>query len=131
MPIDVDSQGVRTDLLRADRSGARCVYVTPSHQYPTGATLPLERRLELTRWAAEQEKWIIEDDYDSEFHYDGLPTACVQGLDPYQRTLYIGTFSKTLYPGLRMGYMALPSELVSAFSAARSIMDGHTPQISS
>ncbi|MBW8354890.1 MAG: PLP-dependent aminotransferase family protein [Pseudomonas sp.] len=129
VPIDVDSQGIRTDLLRADRSGARCVYVTPSHQYPTGVTLSLERRLELTRWAAEQEKWIIEDDYDSEFHYDGLPTACVQGLDPYQRTLYIGTFSKTLYPGLRMGYMALPSELVSAFSAARSIMDGHTPQI--
>jgi GntR family transcriptional regulator/MocR family aminotransferase len=129
VPIDVDGQGIRTDLLRADRSGASCVYVTPSHQYPTGATLSLERRLELTRWAAEHDKWIIEDDYDSEFHYDGLPTACVQGLDPYQRTLYVGTFSKTLSPGLRMGYMALPEELVSAFSSARSIMDGHTPQI--
>ncbi|HUE91067.1 PLP-dependent aminotransferase family protein [Pseudomonas sp.] len=128
-PIDVDELGIRTDLLYADRSGANCVYVTPSHQYPTGATLPLERRLELINWAAEKGKWIIEDDYDSEFHYDGQPTACVQGLDKYQRTLYLGTFSKTLYPGLRMGYMVLPHELVKAFTYARSMMDGHTPQI--
>jgi GntR family transcriptional regulator/MocR family aminotransferase len=129
VPIDVDAQGIRTDLLRADRSGANCVYVTPSHQYPTGETLSLERRLELISWAAGHGKWIIEDDYDSEFHYDGLPTACVQGLDMHQRTIYLGTFSKTLYPGLRMGYMALPPVLVDAFSRARSIMDGHTPQI--
>ncbi|WP_088142890.1 MocR-like pyridoxine biosynthesis transcription factor PdxR [Achromobacter xylosoxidans] len=129
VPIDVDAQGIRMDLLRADRSGANCVYVTPSHQYPTGVTLSLERRLELIGWAAEHGKWIIEDDYDSEFHYDGLPTACVQGLDLHQRTIYLGTFSKTLYPGLRMGYMALPPGLVDAFARARSIMDGHTPQI--
>ena len=129
VPIDVDALGIRTDLLCADRSGANCVYVTPSHQYPTGATLPLQRRLELINWALEQSKWIIEDDYDSEFHYDGLPTACVQGLDKHQRTLYIGTFSKTLYPGLRMAYMVLPDELVKPFTYARSIMDGHTPQV--
>lgn len=129
VPIDVDEQGIRTDLLHADRSGAPCVYVTPSHQYPTGVTLTLERRLELTNWAAAQGKWIIEDDYDSEFHYQGKPTACVQGLDKYRRTLYIGTFSKTLYPGLRMGYMVLPAELVNAFTYARSMMDGHTPQV--
>ncbi len=128
VPIDVDAEGIRMDLLGADRSGAACVYVTPSHQYPTGATLSLARRLELTRWAAERGRWIIEDDYDSEFHYDGLPTACVQGVDKHQRTLYVGTFSKTLFPGLRMGYMALPPELVDAFTRARSIMDGHTPQ---
>ena len=129
VPIDVDEQGIRTDLLHADRSGAHCVYVTPSHQYPTGATLTLERRLELINWAAEHGKWIIEDDYDSEFHYQCKPTACVQGLDKYRRTLYIGTFSKTLYPGLRMGYLVLPAELVNAFTYARSMMDGHTPQI--
>ncbi|MDD2056676.1 PLP-dependent aminotransferase family protein [Pseudomonas sp. GD03860] len=129
VPVDVDAQGIRTDLLVADRSGARCVYVTPSHQYPTGATMSLERRLELINWAADGSKWIIEDDYDSEFHYDGLPTACVQGLDAASRTLYIGTFSKTLYPGLRMGYMVLPAELVKPFAHARSIIDGHTPQI--
>ena len=129
VPIDVDAQGIRTDLLHADRSGATCVYVTPSHQYPTGATMSLERRLDLIHWAAENDRWIIEDDYDSEFHYDGMPTACVQGLDKYARTIYIGTFSKTLYPGLRMGYITLPQELVKAFTHARSIMDGHTPQI--
>jgi len=129
VPIDIDAHGIRTDLLRTNQSGAHCVYVTPSHQYPTGTTLSLERRLDLINWAQERHKWIIEDDYDSEFHYEGLPTACVQGLDKYQRTIYLGTFSKTLYPGLRMGYMVLPPALVTAFTRARSIMDGHTPQI--
>ena len=127
--IPVDAHGICIDTLIADRSNATCVYVTPSHQYPTGATLSLERRLALTQWAAEHGKWIIEDDYDSEFHYDGPPIACVQGVDTQQRTLYLGTFAKTLYPGLRIGYMALPPALVEPFTAARSIMDGHTPQL--
>ena len=129
VPIPVDEKGLRTDSLRADRSGANTIYVTPSHQYPTGATLALERRLELTAWAAERQGWIIEDDYDSQFHYEGLPTACVQGLDTHQRTIYLGTFSKSLYPGLRMGYMVLPPALVQPMAQARSILDGHTPQI--
>ena len=129
VPIDVDGQGIRTDLLRADRSGARCVYVTPSHQYPTGATLSLERRLELTRWAAEHDRWIIEDDYDSEFHYAGRPTACVQGLDVHERTLYIGTFTKSLFPGLRIGYMVLPPALVAPMTVARSLQDGHNASL--
>lgn len=130
VPIPVDQKGLRTDVLKADRSGANTIYVTPSHQYPTGATLALERRLELTAWAAERQGWIIEDDYDSQFHYEGMPTACVQGLDAYQRTLYLGTFSKSLFPGLRMGYMVLPHELIKPMTYARSILDGHTPQIS-
>ena len=90
LPIAVDAQGLRTDLLHADRSGARTLYVTPSHQYPTGVTLSLQRRLELIAWARERNGWIIEDDYDSQFHYEGLPTACVQGLDNYQRTSKVG-----------------------------------------
>lgn len=129
VPIAVDTQGLRTDLLRADRSGARTIYVTPSHQYPTGVTLSLQRRLELIAWANERNGWIIEDDYDSQFHYDGLPTACVQGLDSAQRTIYLGTFSKSLYPGLRMGFMVLPPALVKPMSHARSMLDGHTPQL--
>lgn len=129
VPVPVDAHGLSIDHLRADRSGANTIYVTPSHQYPTGATLALERRLELVAWAAERQGWIIEDDYDSQFHYAGLPTACVQGLDTRQRTIYLGTFAKSLYPGLRIGYMVLPPALVTPMTHARSILDGHTPQL--
>ena len=129
VPVPVDAHGLSIEHLRADRSGANTVYVTPSHQYPTGATLALERRLALTAWAAERQGWIIEDDYDSQFHYAGLPTACVQGLDTQQRTIYLGTFAKSLYPGLRIGYMVLPPALVKPMTHARSILDGHTPQL--
>ena len=129
IPVPVDADGLSIAHLRADRSGANTVYVTPSHQYPTGATLALERRLALTAWAAERQGWIIEDDYDSQFHYAGLPTACVQGLDTQQRTIYLGTFAKSLYPGLRLGYMVLPPALVKPMTYARSILDGHTPQL--
>ena len=129
VPVPVDAQGLSIDHLRADRSGANTIYVTPSHQYPTGATLTLERRLALTAWAVERQGWIIEDDYDSQFHYAGLPTACVQGLDTQQRTIYLGTFAKSLYPGLRIGYMVLPPALVKPMTYARSILNGHTPQL--
>ncbi|MFD1253921.1 MocR-like pyridoxine biosynthesis transcription factor PdxR [Devosia equisanguinis] len=129
VPIAVDSQGIVVEPILADPQAARAVFLTPSHQFPTGATLTLERRLALIDWAAQHQAWIIEDDYDSEFHYEGRPTACMQGLDRHERTLYIGTFTKSLFPGLRIGYVVLPSALVQPMTNARSLMDGHTAVI--
>lgn len=130
VPIPVDQHGIRVDLLKQHPTPAKAVSLTPSHQYPTGATLSLERRLELIEWAEHNQAWIIEDDYDSEFHYAGKPTACVQGLDPYQRTIYIGTFTKSVFPGVRIGYMILPTQLVAPMTTARTLQDGHTAAIS-
>lgn len=130
VPIPVDQHGIRVDLLKQHSTPAKVVSLTPSHQYPTGATLSLERRLELIEWAEQNQAWIIEDDYDSEFHYAGKPTACVQGLDPYQRTIYIGTFTKSLFPSVRIGYMILPAQLVAPMTTARTLQDGHTATMS-
>lgn len=128
-PIPLDAQGLLVERLRADPRPAKAVCLTPSHQFPTGATLALDRRLALIEWAARQPAWLIEDDYDSEFHYAGRPTACVQGLDPHERTIYIGTFTKSLFPGLRIGYMVLPSALVEPMTVARTLLDGHSASI--
>lgn len=129
-PISVDQQGIQAELFANQGKGAKAVFLTPSHQYPTGVTLSLERRLALIEWAQQQQAWIIEDDYDSEFHYASKPTACVQGLDSYQRTIYIGTFTKSLFPGLRIGYMILPPSLVLPMTTARILQDGHNATIS-
>jgi GntR family transcriptional regulator/MocR family aminotransferase len=125
----VDHQGIVIEQIVCDPRRARAVSLTPSHQFPTGATLTLDRRLSLIEWAAQHQAWIIEDDYDSEFHYAGKPTACVQGLDPHDRTIYIGTFTKSLFPGLRIGYVVLPPQLVKPMTVARSLLDGHTASI--
>jgi GntR family transcriptional regulator/MocR family aminotransferase len=133
VPVPVDADGLRVDqLVEASKTPgepARAVFVTPSHQFPTGATLALERRLAVIEWARQHQSWIIEDDYDSEFHYAGKPTACVQGLDRHERTIYIGTFTKSLFPGLRIGYMVLPPELVAPMTVARTLLDGHSAAI--
>ncbi|CAN5540593.1 PLP-dependent aminotransferase family protein [soil metagenome] len=131
IPVGVDRDGITTGPFSAISSaatGAKAVYLTPSHQYPTGATLALERRLTILEWARTG-RWIIEDDYDSEFHYAGRPTACLQGLDRHDRTIYIGTFSKSLFPSLRLAYMVLPEELMQPMAVARTLLDGHTTSI--
>lgn len=129
VPIALDHQGLVVGQLLENPTQARAVSLTPSHQFPTGATLSLERRLTLIDWAEQHRGWIIEDDYDSEFHYAGRPTACVQGLDPHNRTIYIGTFTKSLFPGLRIGYLILPPDLVQPFTIARTQQDGHPASI--
>lgn len=136
MPVPLDADGMRVDqlleqaaTLQAAGTPARAVFLTPSHQFPSGATLALERRLAVIEWARQQQGWIIEDDYDSEFHYAGRPTACVQGLDRHERTIYIGTFSKSLFPGLRLAYMVLPPPLVAPMTVARTLLDGHSATI--
>lgn len=125
-PIPVDEQGIQTSRLP---SGASVLYVTPSHQYPTGVLLPLSRRLELLTWARRHRTVIIEDDYDCEFRYGGRPVESLQGLDQSGLVLYIGTFSKVLFPTLRLGYVVLPSSLVKPFLALKWIADRHTSSL--
>ena len=126
VPIRVDPQGIAVEQILVEPRKAKAVSLTPSHQFPTGATLALDRRLALIEWARRHQAWIIEDDYDSEFHYAGKPMACVQGLDRHDRTIYIGTFTKSLFPGLRIGYAVLPPQLVEPMTVARTLLDGHS-----
>jgi len=120
MPIPVDGEGldVETGLRRAAR--ARLAILAPSHQYPLGVTLSLGRRMALLRWAAEQRAVLLEDDYDSEFRHRGRPLTALQGLDESGCVLYVGTFSKTLFPGLRLGYLIVPPAWVDAVARARA-----------
>ena len=129
VPVPLDAQGIRIESLQNAAQPAKAIFLTPSHQFPTGATLALDRRLAIIEWAHRNQAWIIEDDYDSEFHYAGKPTACVQGLDAHDRTIYIGTFTKSMFPGLRIGYMVLPSQLVAPMTVARTLQDGHSAPI--
>lgn len=127
VPVQVDEQGLRVDdgLRQAPR--ARMAYVTPSHQYPSGVTLSLERRLALLDWSRRYDSWIVEDDYDSEFRYDARPIAAIQGMDNDDRVIYIGTFSKVMFPALRLAYVVLPQDLLDTFVIARGVSDGHPP----
>ncbi len=122
----VDGEGADLSGLPPEADAARLVYVTPSHQFPTGATMSLCRRLELLGFAERTSAFVVEDDYDSEFRYEGRPVESVQGLDRCGRVVYVGTFSKVLFPALRVGYLVLPEPLVGVVSAAKWLADRHT-----
>lgn len=127
IPVPVDREGLVVGEGRARGPGARLAYVTPSHQYPLGVTLSLERRLELLRWAREAGAFIVEDDYDSEYRFAGRPLASLAGLDGGRNVIYLGTLSKVLFPALRLGYLVVPPEHIDAFVGARYASDRNTP----
>jgi GntR family transcriptional regulator/MocR family aminotransferase len=127
--VPVDREGLRVDALRELAGGARAVYVTPSHQYPLGTTMSAARRLALLDWAREHDAWVLEDDYDSAFRYASRPLGALQGMREAARVIYIGTFSKTLFPALRVGYVVVPPELVPAFAEARVAFDVFSPTL--
>ena len=113
-PVPMDKNGMKVSEL--EKSGADIAYVTPSHQYPTGVIMPLKRRLELLRWASQEEgRYIIEDDYDSEFRYKGKPIPALQGYDGEDKVIYLGTFSKSIAPAIRLSYMVLPKPLLEVY----------------
>ncbi len=124
VPLDGEGLSVTAGRLRAPH--ARMAAVTPSHQYPLGVTMSLARRLELLDWAREGEAWILEDDYDSEYRYTGRPVPALQGLDDAGRVLYVGTFSKVMFPALRLGYLVVPDSLVDPLLAMRGLLDDQT-----
>ncbi len=130
VPLAVDEEGLSVEAGRAldGRAGrrARMAVVSPSHQYPLGVVMSLGRRLELLDWARESGAWVLEDDYDSEFRYAGRPLAALQGLDPGgDRVVYLGSFSKVLFPSLRVGYLVVPPALVEPFCSARAALEDH------
>lgn len=129
IPVPVDGEGLVVNLGMELASEARLVYLTPSHQFPLGVTLSLARRLALLDWAKHANAYIIEDDYDSEFRFAERPLATLQGLDDADRVIYIGTFSKVLFPSIRIGYMILPSQLVDSFLKVRRLVDIHSPML--
>jgi GntR family transcriptional regulator/MocR family aminotransferase len=122
-PIPVDVQGLVVDDGRRTAPRARAVFVTPSHQFPTGVAMSMARRLELLAWARQSGAFIVEDDYTSEFRYSGPPLASLQGLDDSEQVIYVGTLNKALFPGLRIGYAVVPQTLLRAFVGARYLID--------
>jgi GntR family transcriptional regulator / MocR family aminotransferase len=126
--IPVDNDGM--DVARSSRhQGVKAAFVTPSHQFPLGSTMSATRRLMLLNWAHSSGAWVIEDDYDSEYRFDTKPIASLQGLDVNSRVIYIGTFSKILFPSLRIGYIVIPRDLLEHFAAVRFAMDIFPPYL--
>jgi GntR family transcriptional regulator / MocR family aminotransferase len=130
LPISLDEQGINMQEIKASR--ANLVYVTPSHQFPTGRIMPISRRIELLNWAAQgDDRYIVEDDYDSEFKYETGSIPSLQSLDRNHRVIYMGTFSKTMLPGLRISYMVLPPELLREYRRvhADSMQSGNSTML--
>lgn len=125
VPIPIDDEGLIVDKLPNNKSGV--LFVTPSHQYPTGVTLSLSRRIRLLKWAQSTNSYVIEDDYDSDFRYDGPPLTALAGLDRFNRVFYLGTFSKSIGAGLRLGYAIVPPHLAEAARVAKSQMNSGQP----
>jgi GntR family transcriptional regulator / MocR family aminotransferase len=129
VPVPVDGDGLIVKAGGKLAPKAKVAYVTPANQFPMGVTMSADRRLELLRWAASANAWIIEDDYDAEYRYSGHPVAALQALDSSGCVIYIGTFTKMLFNALRLGFMVLPERLVEAFVSARSFVDRHPPTL--
>jgi GntR family transcriptional regulator/MocR family aminotransferase len=121
--VPVDADGLNIDAGVKLSRKARAAFVAPSHQYPLGVMMSASRRLQLLEWAQRAGAWLIEDDYDSEFRYDSMPIASLQGLDRNAHVIYVGTFSKVMFPSLRLGYLVAPRDLVERFAAMRQAID--------
>jgi GntR family transcriptional regulator/MocR family aminotransferase len=127
LPVRVDEHGADISAILRHRGDVRLAYVTPSHQFPLGVPMTLPRRLALLEWASAAGAWIVEDDYDSEFRYDTRAIPCLHGLDTDGRVIYVGSFSKTLFPSLRLGFLIAPPDLLESLRAARRAADLHPP----
>ena len=126
MHVPVDEAGLNVEAAEAMAPDARLAYVTPSHQYPTGYEMSMERRRSLLYWASRHDAYIVEDDYDGDYRYEGRPIASLQGMDRDGRVIYVGSFNKILFPGLRIAYAIVPTSLAGAFTDAKHVADGHT-----
>lgn len=129
VPVPVDEEGLNVAALQRRGANVRVVYVTPSHQYPLGVPMSASRRFALLDWAARHDAWIVEDDYDSEFRYVSRPVGALQGMDAQSRVIYIGTFSKALFPAVRVGYVVVPPALWTRFLDSRFAFDIFTPTL--
>ena len=129
VPIELDDQGLLVSDGVAKAPDAKMVYVSPSHQYPLGSTMSLARRMELLEWAGKSGTWILEDDYNNEYRFGIRPIPALHALDQYNRVLYIGTFSKVMFPALRIGYIVVPKPLIAAFQNLKAFSSRAAPQI--
>ena len=127
LPISLDENGLKVEELK--RSEAKAVYLTPSHQFPTGVVMPIKRRKEILGWAAGEDRYIIEDDHDSEFRYKGLPIPPMKAIDTGNKVVYLGTFSRTIAPAIRIGFMVLPDGLLKVYRKKLAFLACTVPRI--